>query len=169
MMNPNKTILPEQVCAEIDKWLTKYPPHGKQSALLPALLIAQEDHDNWLSNEIIEAVADYLGIPHIAAYEVASFYSMYNLKPVGKNTISVCTNISCMLSGSEKIERYLKQRLAIKFGETTADGKYTIKEVECLAACAGAPACLINKTYHENVTPEKLDAILRQLEEVDHA
>jgi NADH-quinone oxidoreductase subunit E len=169
MMSHNKTILPEQVCTEIDRWLTKYPPHGKQSALLPALLIAQENHDNWLSNEIIEAVADYLGIPHIAAYEVASFYSMYNLKPVGKNTISVCTNISCMLSGSEKIERYLKQRLGVKFGETTADGKYTIKEVECLAACAGAPACLINKTYHENVTPEKLDAILRQLEEVDHA
>lgn len=167
-LNKN-TILSEKVCVEIDRWLMKYPPHGKQSALLPALLIAQEDHDNWLSNEIIEAVADYLGIPHIAAYEVASFYSMYNLKPVGKHTISVCTNISCMLSGSEKLEKYLKQRLGIKFGETSADGKYTIKEVECLAACAGAPACQIDKTYHENVTPEKLDAILQQLEETDHA
>lgn len=164
-MTKNKnTLLSEHVCAEIDRWLTKYPPHGKQSALLPALLIAQDDHDNWLSNEIIEAVADYLGLPRIAAYEVASFYSMYNLKPVGKNTISVCTNISCMLSGAEHIEHYLKKRLGIKFGETTPDGKYTIKEVECLAACAGAPACQINRDYHENVTPEKLEEIMQQLE-----
>ncbi len=164
MSSNNKTILSEKVCAEIDRWLTKYPPHGKQSALLPALLIAQENNDNWLPQHIIEAVADYLAIPRIAAFEVASFYSMYHLKPVGKNVISVCTNISCMLSGSEKIEHYLNKKLGVKFGETTEDCKYTIKEVECLAACANAPVCQINKDYHENLTPEKLDEILKKLD-----
>lgn len=169
MTSNTKTILPEPVCVEIDRWLTKYPPQGKQSALLPALLIAQEHHENWLPQNIIEAVADYLAIPHIAAFEVASFYSMYNLKPVGKNTIAVCTNISCMLSGSEKIEHYLKRRLGVKFGETSADGKYTLKEVECLAACANAPVCQINKDYHGDLTTEKLEKILQALEESTHA
>ena len=112
----------------------------------------------------MNAVADYLKIPHIEAYEVATFYDMYNLKPIGKHKICVCTNISCMLRGSDKIIDYLKNRLKIDVNETTADGKFTLREVECLAACCGAPMCQIDdKKYHENLTPEKMGEILDEL------
>lgn len=158
-------VLSQKVRAEIDRWIVKFPPERKQSALLPALLIAQEDHDGWLTNEIIEAVADYINIPKIAAYEVVTFYSMYDLKPVGKTKILLCTNISCMLSGSEILVQFFRQRYGIGLGETTPDGKFTLKEAECLAACAGAPACIVGKKYYENVTPEKMENILMQLEE----
>lgn len=160
-------LLSEQVRTEIDRWTIKYPPERKQSALLPALLIAQDHHEGWLSNELIEAVADYLNIPKIAAYEVATFYSMYDLKPVGKYKILICTNISCMLNGSEDLVDFFRVRYGIGFNQTTADGRYTLKEAECLAACAGAPACIIGKKYYENVTPEKMETILNELEEAD--
>ena len=156
-------ILPEKICREIDRWAQKYPPERKRSAIIPALLLAQDANDGWLPKPVIEAVADYLEIPHIEAYEVATFYSMYELKPVGKHKISVCTNISCMLSGSERIVEHLKKKLDIGFGETTPDGKFTLKEVECLAACARAPMFQIGRHYHEDLTPEKVDAILAEL------
>ncbi|MBI4357271.1 MAG: NADH-quinone oxidoreductase subunit NuoE [Gammaproteobacteria bacterium] len=148
---------------EIDRWLLKYPPHQKQSAVLPALKIVQEKNGGWLATEHLDAVADYLSLPKIAVYEVASFYSLFDLKPVGKHKIYVCTNVSCMLAGSETIVGYLERRLGIKMGETTQDGCFTLKEAECLAACGGAPAMQIDNTYYENLTPEKIESILAGL------
>ncbi|MFU8798086.1 MAG: NADH-quinone oxidoreductase subunit NuoE [Gammaproteobacteria bacterium] len=156
-------IIPKTLCHEIDLWVAKYPPDRQRSAIIPALLLVQDAHDGWLPEAAIEAVADYLSMPHIEAYEVATFYSMYELKPVGKHKICVCTNISCMLSGSEKIVDHLKNKLNINFGETTPDGKFTLKEVECLAACANAPMFQIGRDYYENLTPEKIDQILAEL------
>ena len=161
-----KTITPlsSNVCQQIDKWLEKYPSDRKQSAVISALMITQEHHDGWLTNELIEAVADYLEIPTIVAYEVATFYSMFDLKPTGKYKIGLCTNISCMLGGCERIANHLKERLQIDFGETTADGRFTLKSVECLGACIEAPVMHLNKQYHEKLTPEKVDKILDELE-----
>lgn len=158
------TPLPSKVCQQIDKWLEKYPADRKQSAVISALMITQEHHGGWLTNELIEAVADYLGIPTIAAYEVATFYSMFDLKPTGKYKIGLCTNISCMLGGCDRIANHLKKRLQIDFGETTADGRFTLKSVECLGACIEAPVMHLNKQYHEKLTPEKVDKILDELE-----
>lgn len=157
-------FLPENIRKEIDTWIVKYPPEQKQSAVIPALTIVQEHNNGWLSEELMDAVADYLDMPKIAVYEVATFYSMYELKPVGRHKLAVCTNISCMLAGSEKIVKHLKKRLDIGFGETTADGKFALKEVECLGACANAPVIHMGKHYYENLTPEKLDEILDKLD-----
>lgn len=150
--------------SEIDHWIAKYPADQKQSAVMAALRIAQEQNGGWLTEDLIQAVADYLDMPKIAVYEVATFYSMYELKPVGKHQIAVCNSISCMLSGSEQIIDYLQQKLGVGLGEVTADGKFSIKEVECLGACVGAPMCMIGKTYHENLTPEKIDRLLDELD-----
>lgn len=148
----------------IDSWLKKFPANQRQSAVLFALRVVQAENQGWLSEPLMDAVAAYLGIPAIAVYEVASFYSMFELKPVGKHKISVCTNVSCMLCGSDKVVEYLKQRLQIEFGETTKDGAFTLKEVECLAACDGAPLMQIGEVYYKNLTPEKIDIILKELE-----
>lgn len=145
---------------EIDTWVAKYPAEQKQSAVMAALRIVQDANGGWLTNDLMDAVAEYLDMPPISVYEVATFYSMYELKPVGRHKICVCTNVSCMLCGSEEIVRHLKQRLGVGLGETTPDGKVTLKEVECLGACAGAPMFQIGKVYYENLTPEKIDAIL---------
>lgn len=158
------SLLPENIRKEIDEWVVKYPPEQKQSAVIPALTIVQEHNNGWLSEELMDAVANYLDMPKIAVYEVATFYSMYELKPVGRHKLAVCTNISCMLAGSEKIVKHLKQRLNIGFGETTADGKFALKEVECLGACANAPVIHTGKRYYENLTPEKVDEILDKLD-----
>jgi NADH-quinone oxidoreductase subunit E len=114
--------------------------------------------------DLMNAVADYLEMPPIAVYEIATFYTMFNLKPVGQHVIEVCTNISCMLCGCDKIVNHLKKRLQINFNETTSDGKFTLREVECLAACANAPMLQIGKKYYENLTAEKVDQILDELE-----
>ncbi len=127
-------------------------------------MFAQEENGGWLTDDLMTGVAEYLGLPKIAAYEVATFYSMFNLNPVGRYIINVCTNISCMLSGSEKVVEHLKKRLGVELGETTQDGKFTLREVECLAACAAAPMFQIGKKYYETLTPEKIDAILAELE-----
>lgn len=157
-------LLKDATCAEIDHWVAKYPADQKQSACMAALRLAQEQNGGWLTNDLIEAVAAYLEMPAIAAYEVATFYSMYEMKPVGRHKICVCTNISCMLCGSEEVVAHLQGRLGIKLGETTTDGKFTLKEVECLGACANAPMLQIGKDYYENLTPAKLDEILDGLE-----
>ena len=149
---------------DIDRWIAKYPAEQKQSAVMAALRIAQEQNGGWLTNELIDAVAAYLEMEPIAAYEVASFYSMYELKPVGRHKICVCTNISCMLCGSDNVVSQLEQRLGIKLGETTEDGRFTLKEVECLGACVNAPMFQIGRQYYENLTPEKIDAILDALD-----
>lgn len=156
-------MLSKESLAKIDLEVAKYPPEHKQSAVIAALHIAQDEH-GWLSVPLMDYVADLLGMRPIQVYEVASFYSMYDLKPVGRHKISVCTNISCLLRGSDDIVAHLKGRLGIGFGETTADGRFTLKEVECLAACGGAPMCQVGKTYYENLTPERIDEILAGLE-----
>lgn len=149
--------------ADIDHWVAKYPPERKQSAVMAALRIVQEER-NHLTVELMDAIAEYLEMPPISVYEVATFYSMYDLKPVGRHKIAVCTNISCMLCGAEDVVKHLEEKLGIKVGEVTPDGKFSIKEVECLAACAGAPMFQIGKKYYENLTPQKIDEILAGLE-----
>ncbi len=150
--------------ADIDRWIAKYPADQKQSAVMAGLRIAQEQNGGWLTDELIQAVAGYLDMDAIAAYEVATFYGMYERKPVGKHKICVCTNISCMLCGSDDVVAHLEQRLGIKMGETTEDGRFTLKEVECLGACVNAPMFELNKSYYENLTPESIDAILDGLD-----
>jgi NADH-quinone oxidoreductase subunit E len=154
---------------EIDQWLTKYPPDQKRSALLIALRLVQEEHGGWLTTQHMDAVAEYLDLPKIAVYEVATFYKMYNLKPVGKNRIAVCNNISCMLNGSANIIEHLEDKLGIKAGETTEDGCFTLKETECLAACVHAPVLQVNdKDYYENLTLDKIDTLIAKLKESHH-
>jgi len=149
---------------QIDYWLKKYPADQRRSAVVASLLLAQEQNDGHLSEAAMKAVSDYLKISPIEVYEVATFYDQYNLKPIGKHKICVCTNISCMLRGSERIVNYLEDRLKIKMGETTSDGKFTLQEVECMAACGGAPMCQVDdKNYHENLTPEKMGRLLDDL------
>lgn len=156
--------LTQHVRAEIDDWLSRYPDDRKQSAVLAALRAVQHE-DGYLSAEKMDAVADYLGMPKIAVYEVASFYSMYNLKPVGRHTIAVCTNVSCLLCGADDIVEYLENKLGVKTGESTSDGKFYLKrEEECLAACCGAPMMQVDHVYYEQLTPESIDEILDDLD-----
>lgn len=158
-------LLSAHARADIDHWLTRYPADQKQSAVLAALREVQHENGGWLTTELMDAVADYLEMPPIAVYEVASFYSMYELKPVGRHNIAVCTNISCMLRGSETVLSYIETKLGIRLGESTADGKFYLKkEEECLAACCGAPMMQVDHVYYENLTPEKVDQILDSLE-----
>lgn len=157
------TLLSAEICEQIDKWILRYPPEQKRSGVFEALRLVQEKNGGSLTPELMNAVADYLGMPKIAVYEVATFYTMYNLDPVGKHVIDVCTNISCSLNGAEHILEHFKKRLGINLNETTPDGKFTLKEVECLGACITPPVCMIGKKYYENLTAEKVDAILEKL------
>jgi NADH-quinone oxidoreductase subunit E len=158
-------ILSHHAREEIDRWVAKYPEDRKQSAVLAALREAQHDNGGYLTTELMDAVADYLGLPPIAVYEVASFYSMFELKPVGRHSISVCTNISCMLCGGETILSYIEKKLGVRLGESTPDGRFYLKrEEECLAACSSAPMMQIDHVYYEHLTPEKVDQILDSLE-----
>lgn len=157
-------LLNSHIREEIDHWLKKYPSDQKQSALLAALRAVQHE-EKYLSVEMMDAVADYLSLPPIAVYEVASFYSMFELKPVGRHTIAVCDNISCLLRGGDKIIDHIEKKLGIRRGESTSDGKFYLKqEEECLAACCGAPMMQVNHVYYENLTPEKVDEILDGLD-----
>jgi NADH-quinone oxidoreductase subunit E len=162
--NKSAVLLPEDLKIAIDQWTKKYPPERRQSAVLPALTLAQDYNGGYLSQELIDAVADYLEMSRMTAYEVATFYTLYELKPIGRHKIGVCTNVSCMLSGCEKIVAHLQDRLQIKLGETTADEKFTLREVECLGACANAPVVHIGQRYYEDLTPEKIDKILDNLD-----
>ena len=150
---------------EIDELLSHFPDEQKKSALLGALNIVQHENEGFLTEELMELVADYLGLAKIEVYEVASFYSMYELKPVARNNVAICTNISCMLMGSQSIVDHVEKKLGIRSGESTADGRiYLKKEEECLAACAGGPMMQVNHVYYEKLTPEKVDEILDSLE-----
>jgi len=150
---------------EIDELLQRYPADQKKSALLGALSIVQHENQGYLTSELMQAVADYLDLTEIEVYEVASFYSMYELNPVARHNVAVCTNISCMLVGSQSIVDHIENKLGIKLGESTADGRiYLKKEEECLAACAGGPMMQVDHVYYENLTPEKVDEILDALE-----
>ena len=161
-MVASNNILSKQERDDIDSWLKRYPEDQSQSALIAALrAVMHEDH--YLSTKKMDAVADYLNLPKIAVYEVASFYSMFEMdeKAAAKNTIAVCTNVSCMLNGADKVVEHIEERLGIKMGESTPDGEFFFKiEEECLAACCGAPMLQLNHVYHENLTPEKIDELL---------
>jgi NADH-quinone oxidoreductase subunit E len=153
-------VLSEHVRHEIDQWIAKFPPDRKRSAVLAALRAVQHDA-GYLTRETMDAVADYLGLPPVQVYEVATFYSMFETKPVGRHWISVCTNISCMLCGGDELQTHIEKRLGIKVGESTADGRFYLKrEEECLAACNNAPMMMVDHVYYENLTPEKVDEIL---------
>ena len=165
MSSRKSDLLSAHARAEIDHWLTRYPADRKQSAVLAALREVQHENGGYLTTELMDAVADYLDMPPIAVYEVASFYSMFELKPVGRHCIAVCTNISCMLRGSDTVLSYIERKLGIKLGESTPDGKFYLKkEEECLAACCGAPMMQVDHVYHEHLTPERVDRILDSLE-----
>ena len=157
-------MLSQTALDQIEREAEKYPPEKRASVLMAALRIAQEEK-GYLSNALIEYIAEVAGVPAMRAYEVATFYSMYELKPCGETQIKVCTNISCLLRGSDEVVAHLEKRLGIKLGEVTEDGKYGLKEVECLGACVGAPMLQLNKDYIENLTPEKIDEMLDQLVE----
>lgn len=150
---------------EIDELLSHFPAEQKKSALLGALNVVQHENNGFLTEQLMAAVADYLELSKIEVYEVASFYSMYELKPVARNNVAICTNICCMLMGSQSIVDHVENKLGIKVGESTDDGRiYLKKEEECLAACAGGPMMQVNHVYYENLTPEKVDEILDSLE-----
>ena len=156
-------MLSPQAKQKIDRELTKYPADQKQSAVMSALTIAQDEH-GWLSNEIMGEVAQYLGMPQIAVYEVATFYNMYNLKPTGKCKITVCTNLPCALSGGVDAAEYLKKKLGVDWRETTADGNFTLVEGECMGACGDAPVLLVNnKRMCSFMSNEKLDKLIEEL------
>lgn len=156
-------MLSQDSLSQIDREITKYPDDQKQSAVMAALRIAQVEK-GWLSRELIEFVAGYLGMAPIAAYEVASFYNMYDLAPVGQHKITVCTNLPCALSGGVHAADYVKKKLGIDFNETTADGKFTLKEGECMGACGDAPVLLVNNHQMCSwMTREKIDELLERL------
>lgn len=163
-MENRLNLISEESRADIDRWINKYPADRKSSAVMAALRIVQDQNNGFLTTELMDAVADYLEMTAIAVYEVATFYSMYELEPVGRHKICVCTNISCMLCGSDNIVNHLSERLGIKLGETSLDGRFTLKEVECLGACVDAPMFQIGDTYYGDLTPEKIDKILDNLD-----
>jgi NADH-quinone oxidoreductase subunit E len=147
--------------AHIDHWVAKFPPDRKRSALIQALVAAQEQNGGHLTDELMAATAKYLGLPPLWAYEVATFYSMLETRPVGRHNVAICTNISCWLNGAEGIVRHCEKKLGVKLGESTADGRVYLKnEEECLAACCGAPMMAVDGHYHENLTTAKVDEIL---------
>lgn len=156
-------MLSTESLKKIDREIAKYPTNKKQSAVMSALAIAQEEK-GWLANEIINFIAEYLDMPPIAVYEVATFYNMYNLEPVGRYKITVCTNLPCALSGSNESAAYLKQKLGIDFNQTTPDGKFTLKEGECFGACGDAPVLLVNnKRMCSFMSNEMIDQLLEEL------
>jgi NADH-quinone oxidoreductase subunit E len=162
---PGET-LSAQAWQRVDVEIAKYPPHEKRSAVVAALAIAQEEV-GWLPGWAIESVAHYLGIPPIAAYEVATFYSMYDLQPVGRFKLALCTNLPCALSGATRAAARLKEKLGIGFGETSSDGLFTLKEGECFGACGDAPVLLVNdKRMCSFMSDERLDQLLHELREV---
>lgn len=164
MSSANENIIQGDVKVRIDRWVSHYPADQKQSAVMPALRIVQEVNGGHLTTELMDQVADYLDMTPIAVYEVATFYSMYEHEPVGKHKICLCTNISCMLRGSDEILEHLENKLGVGVGEVTEDGKFSIKKVECLGACGGAPMMMIGKDYYENLTEASVDEILDGLE-----
>ena len=160
-----QVALSDATRAHIEHWLAKFPADRRRSAVIQALAAAQEQNGGYLTDALITAVAKYIGIPPVWAYEVATFYSMFQLDPVGRHNVAICTNISCWLNGADRIVAHCENKLGIKLGESSADGRvYLKKEEECVAACCGAPVMLVNGHYHERLTIEQVDQILDGLE-----
>jgi len=156
-------VLSTEAKERIVQLKSRYPQ--PKSALLPALHLAQREHDGWLSDEVLAEVAQVMGLPSAEVRSVASFYTMFNRRPVGKHLVQVCTNLSCSLLGADHIVEHLKRKLGIEVGETTPDGLFTLLEVECLGSCDTAPMMQINDTYYEDLTVERVDEILSELGE----
>jgi NADH-quinone oxidoreductase subunit E len=158
-------MLSEKTRASIDHWVAKFPADKKRSALIQSLIAAQEQNGGWITPELTEAVAEYLDLPPVWAHEVVSFYSMFFTEPVGRHKVNICTNISCWLNGAETMVDHAEQKLGVKLGGTTEDGRVTlVREEECLAGCCGAPMMVVDGHYHEHLDIEQLDAILEGLE-----
>ena len=158
-------MLTEETRKTIDHWVAKFPEDKKRSALIQSLIAAQEQNGGWITRELTEAVAEYLDLPPIWAHEVVSFYSMFFTEPVGRHKVNICTNISCWLNGADDIVAHAEQKLGVKLGETSEDGRITlVREEECLAGCCGAPMAVVDGHYHEKLDLQKLDAILDGLE-----
>jgi NADH-quinone oxidoreductase subunit E len=158
-------LLSDHVRAEIDRWKARFPEDRQRSAVLGALHAAQHENQGFLTAEIMNEVAEYLELPPIQVYEVATFYSMFQTRPVGRHNVSICTNISCMLRGANEIVSHVERKLGIKLGESTPDDRIYLKcEEECLAACCGAPMMMVDHKYHENLTIEQVDEILDGLD-----
>ena len=158
-------VLSEKTRKTIDHWVDKFPPDKKRSALIQSLIAAQEQNGGWITQELTEAVAEYLELPPVWAHEVVSFYSMFFTEPVGRHKVNICTNISCWLNGAEELVAHAEDRLGVSLGGTTADGRVTlVREEECLAGCCGAPMMVVDGHYHEGLDVEKLNAILDGLE-----
>jgi NADH-quinone oxidoreductase subunit E len=156
-------MLSAELTHKIDRELAKYPPDQRQSAVMSALGYAQDEH-GWLSTDIMDAVAHYLGMPPVAVYEVATFYTMYNMKPQGRFKVTICTNLPCALSGANEAAEHLKAKLGIGFNETTADGKFTLKEGECMGACGDAPVLIVNdRRMCSFMSAVKLDELVGDL------
>jgi len=158
-------LLSDHVIQEIDRWRAKFPDDRQRSAVIGALHAVQHENDGFLTAELMNEVAEYLELPSIQVYEVATFYSMFQTKPVGRHNVAICTNVSCMLRGAEELVQHVERKLGIKLGESTDDGRiYLKREEECLAACCGAPMMMVDHKYHENLTAEAVDNILDKLE-----
>lgn len=163
--SPAPAELSEHVRGEIDHWLAKFPEGRQRSAVIAALHAVQHENRGYLTPALMDAVAEYLKLPAIQVYEVATFYSMFETQPCGRHHVSVCTNISCMLRGADEIVAHVERKLGISTGESTPDGRVFLKrEEECLAACCGAPMMMVDHRYYENLTPEKVDEVLDGLE-----
>ncbi|MDH3988544.1 MAG: NAD(P)H-dependent oxidoreductase subunit E [Gammaproteobacteria bacterium] len=157
-------VLSDHVREEIDRWKARFPEDRQRSAVIGALHAVQHENDGYLTAELMNGVANYLDLPTIQVYEVATFYSMFQTKPVGRHNVAICTNVACMLRGAEDIVSHVEKKLGIKTGDSTADGRiYLKREEECLAACCGAPMMMIDHKYHENLTLEQVDKILDEL------
>jgi NADH-quinone oxidoreductase subunit E len=158
-------LLSDHVREEIEHWKARFPADRQRSAIIGALHAVQHENDGYLTPELMNAVAEYLELPSIQVYEVATFYSMFQTKPVGRHNVAICTNVSCMLRGAEEIVEHVENRLGIKLGESTEDGRiYLKREEECLAACCGAPMMMVDHKYYENLTTEQVDEILDGLD-----
>jgi len=161
----SEMLLSDHVREEIEHWKARFPADRQRSAIIGALHAVQHENDGYLTPELMNAVAEYLELPSIQVYEVATFYSMFQTKPVGRHNVAICTNVSCMLRGAEEIVEHVENRLGIKLGESTEDGRiYLKREEECLAACCGAPMMMVDHKYYENLTSEQVDEILDGLD-----
>lgn len=160
----NTELFSKAVQEKLEWWLAKYPAEQRRSAIIPGLHVVQESNGGYLTTEIMNDLADYLRVERADVYEVATFYGMYDLKPVGRHKLNVCDNISCMLNGAGELIKHIEKRLNIKKGQTTADGRITLSTVECQGACCGAPMLEVDKVFYENLTIEKVDAIIDGLE-----
>jgi NADH-quinone oxidoreductase subunit E len=165
VLGDRSRLLSEHTRHEIDEWIGRFPAGRQRSAVLSALRFTQEQNNGFLTPELMDGVAEYLRLPAIQVYEVATFYSMFETHPCGRHHVSICTNISCMLNGAEDLVAHCEKKLGIKLGESTADGRIFLKrEEECLAACTGAPMMMVDHVFHEYLTPEKVDQVLDELE-----